>query len=129
MTSMMYNVEHLAISQELVHLNMPSALPMRGPGEMVGGWALESAMDELACELEMDPIDLRFANYASQAPFSGLPFSSNHLRQCYIRGRELFGWQHRNAKPRSLKIGNEWIGMGFSSNCHPQCRVQLLRKQ
>lgn len=119
MTSMMYKVPNLAISHDLRHLNLPSPLPMRGPGEMTGGWALESAMDELAQTLEMDPIELRLANYAEKSPFTKLPFSSKHLDKCYQRGKTLFGWGKRNSKPGSVRVGNDLIGYGFANNCHP----------
>ena len=119
MASMMYDIENLSISHDLRHLNLPTPLPMRGPGEMTGGWALECAMDELAYEVGRDPIDVRVENYAHVAPFSGLPFSSKHLRECCDRGRELFGWDKRVAIPRSVRVGDSWVGLGFSCNMHP----------
>ena len=119
MTSMMYDVENLSISHDLRHLNLPTPLPMRGPGEMTGGWALECAMDELAYEVGRDPIDVRMENYAHVAPFSKRPFSSKHLRQCCERGRDLFGWDKRHAIPRSIKVGDSWVGLGFACNTHP----------
>ncbi len=119
MTSMMYDVENLSISHDLRHLNLPTPLPMRGPGEMTGGWALECAMDELAYEVGRDPIDVRVENYAHVAPFSGLPFSSKHLRECCDRGRQIFGWEKRVAVPRSVQVGDSWVGLGFSCNMHP----------
>ena len=119
MTSVMYDVESLSISHDLRHLNLPTPLPMRGPGEMTGGWALECAMDELAYEIGRDPIEVLMENYAHVAPFSRLPFSSKHLRECCERGKELFGWEKRQAVPRSTEIGDSLVGLGFSCNMHP----------
>ena len=119
MTMMMYGIPNLAISQEIRHLNLPSPCPMRGVGVLAGGWALETAFDELAFELGIDPIDLRMTNDAQKAPLSGLPFSSKHLRKCFDRGKELFGWERRNAKPRSTKAGNDYIGYGCASSTLP----------
>ncbi len=119
MTAMMYKVPHLAISHDLYHLNWPSCLPMRGPGEMTGGWALECAMDELATGLGMDPIELRLANYADKAPFSDLPFSSKHLKECYAKGRKLFNWDEKIARKNLENATNRTVGYGFANNCHP----------
>lgn len=119
MTRMMYGAPHIAYSNQLSRLNLPSPSVMRGPGFIMGGWSLESALNELAHELGIDPIELRLRNYAEIDPDSGLPFSNKHLRECYARGRELFGWEKRNPQPRSKKIGNDLIGYGMSSAMHP----------
>ena len=92
---MMYEVSNLAIAQEIRHLNLPTPSPMRGVGVLAGGWALETAMDELAHELGMAPVELRIRNDAKKGPMSGHPFSSKHLDRCFARGRELIGWEHR----------------------------------
>jgi len=68
----------------------------RGPGM----WALESAMDELAFDLGMDPLDLRIANYAETDPATGAPWSSKKLREAYEDGARLFGWRDRPSSPR-----------------------------
>lgn len=119
MTMMMYNIPNLAIAQEIRHLNLPSPSPMRGVGVLAGGWALETALDELAHELELDPIDLRLTNDAQKAPFSGLPFSSKYLRECFARGKELFGWERRKTQPGARRVGNELIGYGVASSTLP----------
>ena len=119
MTRMMYDASYIAYSSQLSHLNIPTPSVMRGPGFLIGGWALESALDELAHELDLDPVELRLTNYADIDPDSGLPFSNKHLRECYERGKELFGWEQRNARPRSKKAGNNFIGYGMASAMHP----------
>ena len=119
MTRMMYDAPHIAYSNQLSHLNIPTPSVMRGPGFLMGGWALESALDEMAHELDIDPVELRLKNYADIDPDTGLPFSNKHLWECYERGKELFGWKQRNAKPRSIKAGNNFIGYGMASAMHP----------
>ncbi|WP_128914090.1 molybdopterin cofactor-binding domain-containing protein [Granulicella sibirica] len=123
MTKMMYDVPQLGFSNRLSYLNLPSPAVMRGPGFLMGGWALESALDELACELGMDPVELRLANYAETDPDTGLPFSNKHLRECYERGRKLFGWEARASRTGTKRVGNDFVGYGFSTCMHPASRV------
>ena len=118
MTMMMYGVPNLAISQEIRHLNLPTPMPMRGVGVLAGGWALETALDELAHELGIDPVDLRQMHDADKGPLSGLPFSSKHLNECFERGKALIGWDRRGA-PRSSRRGREWVGLGMASSTLP----------
>jgi xanthine dehydrogenase YagR molybdenum-binding subunit len=119
---MMYAVPNMSFEHHLAHLNLPSPCPMRGPGETVGGWALESAMDELAAELNLDPVELRLRNYAEQNPETGKPWSSKQLRQCYARGQELIGWSKRPTKPRTLREGNSLVGYGMATTMYPAAR-------
>ncbi len=76
--------------------------PMRAPGEAPGSAALESAMDEMAEALGMDPLEFRLKNYAETEPGTGKPFSSKALRQCYAQGAERFGWAGRPRTPATL---------------------------
>jgi xanthine dehydrogenase YagR molybdenum-binding subunit len=89
---------------------------MRAPGAVSGMFALESAMDELAYALKIDPLELRLINYAEVDPESGKPFSSKALRECYRLGAEKFGWSKRNPEPRSMRDGNLLIGWGMASS-------------
>ncbi len=118
MTMMMYDVPNLAIAQEIRHLNLPTPSPMRGVGVLAGGWALETAMDEVAHELGVDPIELRMRNDASKGPVSGHPFSSKHLDRCFARGRELIGWDRR-ARPGARCDGHWATGLGMASSTLP----------
>ena len=122
LTRMMYAVPNIGFTHQLSHLNLPSPCPMRGPGETVGSWALECAMDELATELNIDPVELRLRNYADKNPETGKPWSSKNLRQCYARGKELIGWNQRNPKPRSMREGTQLIGYGMASTMYPAGR-------
>ena len=114
-TRMLYASPTIQTSQKLVPLTLGTPTFQRAPGESTGTFALEIAMDELACKLNMDPIQLRLKNYAEKDPTSNKPFSSKNLRQCYARGAERFGWARRNPQPRSTKEGNQWIGWGMAT--------------
>ena len=92
---------------------------MRAPGESSGSFALESAVDELAHELHMDPLELRLRNYAETDPLDGKPFSSKHLRQCYEMGARRFGWERRNATPRAVTRNGMLVGMGMATASYP----------
>jgi xanthine dehydrogenase YagR molybdenum-binding subunit len=118
MTRMMYGVPNIGFSHRLSHLNLPSPCPMRGPGETVGGWAMECALDELATELQIDPVELRLINYADKNPETGKPWSSKHLRECYQRGKQLIGWDARISKPRSMREGASLIGYGMATTTY-----------
>ena len=85
--------------------------PMRAPVEGPGSWALESAMDELAIKLGMDPLDLRLANYAETHPMDGRPYSSKKLREAYAEADAAYGWRTRRDRPR--EDGNWAIGHGL----------------
>jgi xanthine dehydrogenase YagR molybdenum-binding subunit len=96
-----------------VDLNTPTW--MRAPGAVSGMFALESAMDELAYALKIDPLELRLINYAEKDPESGKPFSSKALRECYRLGAEKFGWKDRNFEPRSMRDGRLLVGWGTAT--------------
>ena len=129
---MMYAVPNMGFTHQLAHLHLPSPCPMRGPGETVGSWALECALDELAAELNLDPVELRLRNYADQNPETGKPWSSKHLRACYARGRQLIGWDARTPRPRSMRDGSQLVGYGMATTMYPagrkeaQARVTLF---
>jgi len=91
-------------------------------------YALESAMDELAVKLGIDPIELRIKNHAEIYPGKNVPFSSKHLLECYQRGAEKFGWAKRNPKPRMTKDGDWWIGPGNGDGPLPRASVWSLRE-
>ncbi len=94
-------------------LNTPTW--MRAPGAVSGMFALESAMDELAYALKIDPLELRLINYAEKDPESGKPFSSKALRECYRLGAEKFGWKDRKFEPRSMRDGRLLVGWGMAT--------------
>jgi xanthine dehydrogenase YagR molybdenum-binding subunit len=130
-TRMLYACPNLATSHRLLQLNTGTPTFMRAPGEASGTFALESAMDELAHALKVDPIELRLRNYAETDPQKELPFSSKSLRQCYALGAQRFGWARRNPQPRSQRDGRSLVGWGMATATYPtfrlpaQARVEL----
>jgi xanthine dehydrogenase YagR molybdenum-binding subunit len=99
----------------LVPLDIPVASSMRAPGESVGLLALESAMDELAEKLRIDPIELRIRNEPEEDPEKHIPYSSRHLIACYREGAQRFGWQARHPVPGQVRDGNWFVGMGVAA--------------
>jgi xanthine dehydrogenase YagR molybdenum-binding subunit len=88
---------------------------MRGPGEATGCFALESAMDELAFKLGLDPIEFRIRNHADTDPERNKPFSSKYLKDCYQLGAERIGWSNRAKQPGTLKEGDWLVGYGMGT--------------
>ncbi|WP_224999042.1 xanthine dehydrogenase family protein molybdopterin-binding subunit [Cesiribacter sp. SM1] len=131
-TKSMYSCPNMDTSYKLVSLDMSTPCWTRGPGETSGSFALESAMDELAYALKMDPLELRKINYAEKDPENDKPWSSNYLLQCYERGAERFGWSRRNPEPRSMREGEWLVGLGMASGIYKaardraEARVKLL---
>ncbi|MEH1889182.1 MAG: xanthine dehydrogenase family protein molybdopterin-binding subunit [Nostoc sp.] len=119
---MIYACPNIETSHRLVQLDEGTPTFMRAPGESSGSFALESAMDELAYALNIDPVELRLRNHADVDPSKGLPWSSKSLIQCYRLGAEKFGWQKRNPKPRSMRDGNYLIGWGMATATYPTNR-------
>lgn len=114
-TRTMYACPAIETSTHVVPIDMNLPTPMRSPHEGPGMFALESAMDELACELGIDPLELRLRNYAERDPGDGRPFSSKQLRACYLDGARRFGWERRTMAPRSMRDGDDLVGWGMSS--------------
>jgi xanthine dehydrogenase YagR molybdenum-binding subunit len=131
-TPILYSCPNVTAIQNLVHRNIGTPSPMRGPGTCPGLFALESALDELAFKLNIDPLEIRLRNYAEKDESTNLPFSSKHLRECYEVGAERFGWSKRNAKIGSMRNGNLILGMGMGTCTWPagrgsaEVRVRLM---
>jgi xanthine dehydrogenase YagR molybdenum-binding subunit len=103
----------------IARLNVHTPTFMRAPGECSGVYALESAMDELALALNIDPVELRLRNEPELDEFKKLPFSSRSSKECYRVAAERFGWSRRNPKPRSMRDGRWLIGWGMASATYP----------
>ena len=95
-------------------LNIPPPTSMRAPGEAQGNFALESALDELAYAVGVDPLELRLRNYAEDQQQLGLPWSSKALRACFEQGAERFGWSARDPRPGAMRDGNWLVGYGMA---------------
>jgi len=119
-TRMLYDAPNSETSHRVIRLDAGTPTYMRAPGESSGTFALESAMDELAYALPMDPVALRLKNYAEKDPDSGKPWSSKSLRACYQTASEKFGWDKRTAAPGSMKTTDgKLIGYGMATATYP----------
>ena len=116
---MLYACANVTSTDRPVKLDIPAGTYMRAPGEASGTFGLETAMDELAYELGIDPLELRLRNYATVDPSSGKPWSSKSLDECYRQGAERFGWSRRDPKPNSMRQGNLLVGMGMATATYP----------
>lgn len=121
-TKCLYAADHIRLSIDVADMHMLANTFMRAPGESVGTFALESALDELADQLGMDPLELRARNEPERDPTSGLAFSSRHLLEAARSGAERFGWQNR-AQPGRWREGEWQIGMGCATATYPYIRM------
>ncbi|MFJ8944760.1 xanthine dehydrogenase family protein molybdopterin-binding subunit [Streptomyces sp. NPDC102395] len=115
----MYACPAMRTLHRVVALDVPTPSWMRAPGEAPGMYALESAMDELAVELGMDPVELRVRNEPETEPESGRPFSSRHLVECLREGARRFGWEGRDPRPGTRAEGPLLIGTGVAAATYP----------
>jgi len=122
-TKSMYRCANLETKYKLVPLDVSTPTHTRGPGETTGSFALESAIDELAYALKMDPVTLRLKNFAEQDYEKKLPWTSNHLLECYKEGAALFGWEKRNPAPASMTSDGYLVGMGMSAGIYKSTRA------
>ncbi len=111
----LYAVPNYTMNQELRRLSISKPTYQRAPGESTGGFAVESAMDELAYELGIDPLALRLINYAERNPNNGKEYTSKKLRECYSQAAERFGWSKRTATPRSMQRDGMLVGWGMAT--------------
>ena len=113
-TRWLYATPALRVSTRVERLDRPQPNPMRAPHEGPGMFGVESAMDELAYELGIDPVELRLRNEPEIDPMTGQPFSSRPLRACLLEGARRFGWSDRTPQPGSMTRGDELIGWGMA---------------
>ncbi|WP_225818083.1 xanthine dehydrogenase family protein molybdopterin-binding subunit, partial [Streptomyces echinatus] len=97
----------------------PSPTFMRAPGEAPGSFALEAALDELAEQCSLDPIELRLRNEPGKGPVSGLPFAGRNLTACFREGARRFGWADRDPRPGIRKDGRWLLGTGTAAASFP----------
>jgi len=119
---LLYSADSYLIEQKILELDTVANASMRAPGESVGSFALESALDELAHAMGCDPMDLRRRIEPSQDPVKGRPFSSRNLVEAYRIGAERFGWKDRQTQPRSRREGEWWTGHGVATASYPYQR-------
>ncbi|MGN8154194.1 xanthine dehydrogenase family protein molybdopterin-binding subunit [Agrobacterium sp. 22094] len=118
----LYGARNFRIGQDVADLDMLVNTFMRAPGESVGTFALECALDELAEKLGLDPIELRRRIEPKTDPTTGKPFSSRYLIEAYEKGAEQFGWSKRSQTPRQRREGEWLIGMGCATATYPYHR-------
>jgi xanthine dehydrogenase YagR molybdenum-binding subunit len=118
-TDFMYSCSNVRTSYRLIPLDTGSPTYMRGPGEASGIFATETALDELAYKLNIDPIELRRRNEPAIDEGTNRPFSSRSLMRCYDLGAARFGWARRNPAPRSMRDGRLFVGWGVASATYP----------
>jgi xanthine dehydrogenase YagR molybdenum-binding subunit len=129
-TPYLYQCPNLLVRSAMVRRSIAPPTPMRCPGAAQGVFALESAMDELALKLDLDPVALRLLNEPKLDESNGRQFSSRHLQECLVRGAQLFGWAGRNPAVGSMRRGNLYLGLGMactSFGAHRSaCAVELM---
>ncbi|NEW88461.1 xanthine dehydrogenase family protein molybdopterin-binding subunit [Rhodopseudomonas sp. WA056] len=118
-----YASPNIKLDVQTVHLDMLANTFMRAPGESVGTFAMESAIDEMAVALGIDPVELRILNQPTEDPLKGTPFSSRHIAEAWRAGAERFGWSQRNPTAASMRDGEWLVGMGCATATYPYHRM------
>ena len=118
-TTRVYACPNVASKVTMLHADRNTPGFMRSPPETPYMFALESAMDELAYALKMDPVELRRVNDTMKEPIKGLPYSSRQLMPCFDAAAQAFGWSRRNPQPGSMREGDWLIGYGCASTIYP----------
>jgi xanthine dehydrogenase YagR molybdenum-binding subunit len=114
-TRLIYTIPNLKTEASIVPLNVSSPTWMRGPGDCTGDFAVESALDELSYKLGIDPVELRYRNFAlEQHPDSGMPWSTNYIKECVEIGAKMIGWEKRPNAVKSLASGEWYTGYGMA---------------
>ena len=113
-TAFQYSVPNLRVSFGRAKRHVGSACDMRGPGAVPGLYATESAMNELAAQLRIDPVRLRVMNEPKIDEDLGIPFSSRHLLECFELGAQKFGWSRRTPGIGSMTRDGLILGWGMA---------------
>jgi xanthine dehydrogenase YagR molybdenum-binding subunit len=130
-TRVLYAAANRRTTHRLARLDVPPPTIMRAPGETPGMFALESAMDELAVALGLDPVELRIRNEPERDPERDVPWSTRNLVECLRTGAERFGWAGRDRTPGTRTDGRWLVGTGVASATYPtrrrraQCRISV----
>ncbi len=117
-SAVLYRTPNLHVDQRQVTLDTPPTWATRAPNEAPGGFAIETAMDELAIATGIDPVELRLRNYATVVPGTDRRWSSKRLDECYRVGAARFGWTRR-AAPGTTRDGQWLVGMGMATAIYP----------
>jgi xanthine dehydrogenase YagR molybdenum-binding subunit len=124
-SGLLYKSAHAKYAHKLARLDLATPCDMRAPSAPTSFFALECAMDELAVALKLDPLELRLRCYSDRDQHFDRPYSSKSLRDCYRQGAEAFGWDQRNAEPRSTRDGTELVGWGMATGAWEALQVPI----
>jgi xanthine dehydrogenase YagR molybdenum-binding subunit len=124
-SGLLYKSPHAKYAHRLVRLDLATSCDMRAPSASTALFALESAMDELAVLLKLDPLELRLRCYSDRDQHDDRPYSSKALRECYRQGAESFGWVKRNPAPRSMRDGSDLVGFGMATGVWEALQVPI----
>ena len=126
--ALLYKSANAKYVHRLARLDVPTSSDMRAPGAATGVYALESAMDELAVALKLDPVELRLRCYSDRDQNEDIPYTSKALRECYHQGAEAFGWNKRKAEPRSMRDGKDLVGWGMATGIWEALQVPVAAR-
>ena len=112
---LVYRCDNAELSYRIAQVDTPTPGDMRAPGAATGMNLFEIAMDELAYEVGVDPLELRLRNYSDKEEMHNVPYTSKALRSAYLEGAERFGWKRRTQAPRSMREGRELVGWGMAT--------------
>jgi xanthine dehydrogenase YagR molybdenum-binding subunit len=125
----LHGIPNFRSRERLVRTDVQTPGFMRAPWEHAAAFAFESAVDELAYELDRDPVALRLANEPTTDPVSGKPFSSRHLAECLQRGATMFGWERRTMAPGSMRESDgTQVGWGVASGAYPASTTPAIAR-
>ena len=124
-SGLLYRSPNAKYSHRLARLDLPTGSDMRAPSAATALFALESAMDELAVRLKLDPMELRLRCYSDRDQNEDKPFGSKALRECYREGAAAFGWDKRDPAPRSMRDGSDLVGWGMATGVWEALQVPI----
>jgi xanthine dehydrogenase YagR molybdenum-binding subunit len=124
-SGLLYKCANAKYTHKLARLDLATSCDMRGPSAAPGVYALESAMDELAVALKLDPLELRLRCYSDRDQHGDRPYSSKGLRDCYRQAAAAFGWDKRSPEPRSMRDGTELVGWGMATGVWEALQVPI----
>jgi len=124
-SGLLYKSPNAKYVHRLAKLDLATSCDMRAPSATTAVFALESAMDELAVKLKLDPVELRLRCYSDRDQNEDKPYSSKALRECYRQGAEAFGWSKRNPEPRSMREGSDLVGWGMATGVWEALQVPI----
>jgi xanthine dehydrogenase YagR molybdenum-binding subunit len=124
-SGLLYKSPNAKYAHRLAKLDLATSCDMRAPSATTAVFALESAMDEAAIALRLDPVEFRLRCYSDRDQNEDKPYSSKALRECYRQGAEAFGWDKRNPVPRSMRDGNDLVGWGMATGIWEALQVPI----